>query len=248
MEDLQKKINITVPENYNGEPIEVVIREGQAREVLPEKAPIPLNIKGTIDSVYEYLSKREEDIKVNKSMVIVNRTDVSITLKLNEDDAYKYGIIQGKLEYNEKFVEFGINQLKAWKPSDLAMFIKMNRAFFPQTDVCMKLVSDLKNYKAKVNQVIEKSMSEKGDRGDNFEQTVNSNLPEAFKIRIPIFKGKRAEEIEVETFAQVDGRDVAFVLLSPGANQVLEEIRDNCINLELEKIRALFPNLVIIEQ
>jgi hypothetical protein len=57
-----------------------------------------------------------------------------------------------------------------------------------------------------------------------------------------------AETLEVETFAQVNGRDIAFVLLSPAANQTMEDIRDKVIDTQLEQIRVICPDIAIIEQ
>lgn len=81
----------------------------------------------------------------------------------------------------------------------------------------------------------------------NFAQVVNSNLPDSFTIQMPIFKGMPAETIEVETFAQVNGREVAFVLLSPGAQAILEDLRDKVIDDEIAKIKDIAPEIAIIE-
>lgn len=63
-----------------------------------------------------------------------------------------------------------------------------------------------------------------------------------------MFKGLSAEEIEVEFYASVSGREVSLQLWSPGANMVFEEVRDKVIDEQIEKFRALAPNLVIIEE
>lgn len=52
----------------------------------------------------------------------------------------------------------------------------------------MILVSTLKNFKAKVNQDIERSKEENGNKTDNYSQVVDSNLPKSFKLNIPLFK------------------------------------------------------------
>jgi hypothetical protein len=90
-------------------------------------------------------------------------------------------------------------------------------------------------------------VKESGDRTDNFAQVVNSNLPKSFVLNIPVFKGMPVETLEVETFAQINGREVAFTLLSPGANQTLEEIRDKVIDDQLAQVREIAPNIAIIE-
>lgn len=111
----------------------------------------------------------------------------------------------------------------------------------------MKLVSELMNFSATVNNKIERAVKENGDRTDNFAQVVNSNLPASFTLDIPIFKGMDSETLEVETFAKVSGREVAFTLISPGANQTLEEIRDKAIDDQLEQVKSIAPNIAIIE-
>lgn len=94
---------------------------------------------------------------------------------------------------------------------------------------------------------IDRNVKENGDRTDNFAQVVNSNLPESFTIQMPIFKGMQPETIEVETFAQVNGREVSFVLLSPGAQATLEDLRDKVIDEQMEKVREIAPEIAIIE-
>lgn len=70
----------------------------------------------------------------------MNREAVEITLIINESDEYKRGKVAGKLSYNPKFIEFGINSNKVWTPTELGLFIKMNRAFFADRNENMKLV------------------------------------------------------------------------------------------------------------
>lgn len=230
---------------------EIVIREVEKVNELDVKAPLKLNIKGVIGSVSEFLSKRkdqEDQINEKRCHILVNREKISIELIYNENDEYQIGSIKGTLEEHPKYKEFGINSGKVWTPTELGMFFKMNRSFFPDKSENMKLVSELMNFTAKVNSSIERSAKENGDRTDNFAQTVNSNLPASFTLTIPIFKGTQAESLEVETFAQVNGRDIAFVLLSPAANQTMEDIRDKVIDEQLQKIYDNCPNIAIIEQ
>src|SRR3712207_253715 len=104
-----------------------------------------------------------------------------------------------------------------------------------------------RSFTATVNNKIEGAVAENGNRTDNFAQVVNSNLPDSFTIQMPIFKGMPAETIEVETFAQVNGREVAFVLLSPGAQATLEDLRDKVIDDEIAKIKEIAPEIAIIE-
>ena len=111
----------------------------------------------------------------------------------------------------------------------------------------MQLVSILKNFKAKVNQDIERIKEENGSKTDNFSQIVDSNLPKSFKLNIPLFRGFACEEIEVEIYADVDGRDVTLSLISAGANEAIEEYKNRVIDEELKQIVGIAPDIVIIE-
>ena len=243
-----EKLQINLGQNVTK--AEVIIREGAAVKELEPKAPLKTNISGTIGTVSEYLRKRVKtgQFTEERSQLIVNREDITIKLIINEDDAYNTGEVKGKLQIHPKFEEFGINSGKIWTPTELGLFFKMNRAFFVDRAENMKLVTTLMNFTASVNNTIERSVKENGNRTDNFAQVVNSNLPESFRLRIPIFKGMSSEDLEVETFAQINGREVNFLLLSPGANQTTEDLRDNVIDDQLAAIREIAPQIVIIEE
>ena len=231
--------------------VEITIREVNSVNELPVEPPVILALQGTITAPLEFLSKRISDtdqIPQQRSHITVDREHMAVVLVTNENDPYLIGHIRGDLEYHPKFEEFGINGNKTWTPSELGMFFKMNRAFFSTKEDNMKLVTDLMNFKASVDNKIERSLKESGDRTDNFAQVVNSNLPKAFNLVIPIFKGMPPETIEVETFARINGREVSFILLSPGAQQIVEEVRDKVIDEQLTEIRAIAPEIVIIEQ
>lgn len=233
------------------ERVEAIIREVNEVNELPVKRPVILAIQGTIGAPHEFLARRidqSDQINQKRCHILIDREKITIALVYNENDEYNRGTITGSLQVHPKFKEFGINTGKVWAPTELGMFFKMNRAFFTTKEENMKLVHELMNFTATVNNNLQKAANEKGDRTDYFNQVVNSNLPKSFNLIIPIFKGSKPETIEVETFAQIDGRDVAFMLISPGAQAVMEELRDAVIDKEIDFIRQLCPDIAIIEQ
>lgn len=233
------------------EKAEVIFREVAKVNELDVKAPVKLAIVGTLHSVAEFLTRRsdqKDQINQKRCHIIVDREGISIELIFNENDEYNKGTVKGTMLLNAKFEEFGINSGKVWTPTQLGLFCKMNRAFFISKEDNMKLVNDLMTFTATVNNSIEKVAKENGDRTDKFAQTVNSNLPAAFTLKIPIFKSLPDETLEVETFAQVNGREISFTLISPSANQTIEELRDQSIDKELDEIRDLTPDIAIIEK
>jgi hypothetical protein len=242
----ENKLNVVVPKDYNGTPIEVVLREGEAPVVLDPKEPERVVISGTIDTPFRWLEKRIELINQKASNIIVNRDVMGIALTVDETNYYQSDI-RGELKTSKEMMEFGINAEKKWEPIKLSKFLKMHRAFFTDKSQNMMLVSTLKNFKAKVNQDIERSKEENGSKVDNYSQVVDSNLPKSFKLNIPLFKGFACEEIEVEIYADVDGRDVSLSLVSAGANEAIEEYKNKVIDEQLEQIRQIAPDIVIIE-
>jgi len=246
-----KNENLEVSFAPGCEKAELVIREVAKVNELEVKAPLKIGITGTIGAPVEFLAKRfdqPDQIDPKKCHVLVNREKISITLITHEDDEYLRGQVTGALSMNSKFEEFSINGTKIWTPEELGLFIKMNRSFFVDRNENMTLVTELMNYKATVNSQVVIGVSTNGSKTDNFEQVVNSNLPKSFSIKISIFKGMNPEILEVETFAKVSGRDVFFVLLSPDAAAIEEDIRDKVIEEQLTAIRAISPDIAIIEQ
>lgn len=241
-----EKVNVVIPENYSGAPIEIIWRDGKAASQLEPKEPEKIGIIGTIESPLRWLEKRIELIKQQTAHISVNRDFMQICLKIDEENFYKT-VITGCLVASREMKEFGINSEKKWDPIKLSQFIKMHRAFFSDKSQNMALVSILKNFKAKVNQDIERSKEENGSKVDNFSHVVDSNLPKSFKLNIPLFKGFACEEIEVEIYADVDGRDVSLSLVSAGANEAIEEYKNKVIDEQLDAIRQIAPDIVIIE-
>lgn len=242
----ENKLNVVVPKDYNGTPIQVVLREGKASNVIDPKEPEIVVIEGTIEAPQRWLEKRIDLIDQKASNIIVNRDTMKIALTMDETNYYRTKI-SGTLDASQEMKSFGINTNKSWEPSKLSQFFKMHRSFFKDKTENMTLVSTLKNFKAKINQDIERSREENGSKVDNYSQVVDSNLPKSFKLNIPLFKGFAPEEIEVEIYADVDGRDVSLSLVSAGANEAIEEYKNRVIDEQLDGIRKIAPNIVIIE-
>lgn len=233
------------------EKTEVVIREVTTVNELSVQSPLKINLEGVITAPLEFLTQRldqADQINQKRCHVLVNREKLFIRLNICENDFYTHGSVIGTLEQHPKFKEFGINQNKNWDPVELGQFCKMNRAFFVDKSANMELVTKLKSFEADIQSKIEKKKTEKGDFADNYSGAVTSNLPGAFKLKIPLFKGLPAEEIEVEFYASVNGREVRLQLFSPGASQATEEIRDKIIDEQITAIRKLAPSIAIIEQ
>lgn len=252
MEDEKDKTVSVNIENYTGEkPIEVIIRKGEAAnavEPLPTKAPVKTDLSGVISTPYDWLSKRIDTIDQKRSYIGVSREKMQIVLVTNEDDSYTMGIVRGQVEVTELFRASKINNTQeGWVPEKLSQFFRLNRSLFADKEECMKLVSLLRNFTAKAKSEIQKQKDPSGSRADVFRQEVESNLPKSFTLNMPIFKGTPKVAIEVEFDHYLVDGDCILQLVSPGANDLVEDFRDRCIDDVLNKIRAIAPDIAILE-
>ena len=225
-----------------------MILHGQAPKQLDNLAPVKIDIQGVIHAPLEFLKHRVNDIDQHKAHILVNRDNLTIILVICEDDPYLRGEVMGKLQLSRIFINLGINTNKQWEPAQLGQFLKLNRAFFTSREDCDRVVNALKSFNAKVNQTIERETKENGNRAQSFRQAVDSNIPEKFTLRIPVVSGGQPCEIEVETYATIDGQSVSVALQSPGANEIVEDVRNNYIGDIIDQIRSVAPEIVIIEQ
>ena len=222
---------------------ELTILQGKALDPLPA---IKLQLVGTIDAPKLFLQKRLSEINQKKSNICFNYETKQILLTIEETDPYNTGSIIGKIELSDDFTKFKINTGECWSCFDLADFIKMNRSHFESKDVAGKLVNQLRTFKAKVDKEIEQSKDDKANYSIKRSQVVNSNLPNDFTILVKIFKGGQKELFPVEINIHPD--TLNCILISPAANDLIQATIEKAINDEIEQIKLITPDIVIIEQ
>jgi hypothetical protein len=124
----------------------------------------------------------------------------------------------------------------------------MNRAAFPNKAEAMKLASELSNIKVKTKNELEKSDNNRGEmRYAISQQVISNNIPAEITLLLPLFKGENKEEIKVEIYVNASTFDVQLV--SPDAQERLDESVNRIIDEELRKINEVTNNeIVIIEQ
>lgn len=236
---------------------ELIIRTGAAKKELDPKEPQTVGILGVLSSSLDWLKKRFiadgdgidtiDGIAINQCHVIVNREDMSIELVIDEKNYYEHSI-KGALSMHPKFKDFCINTGRMFEPKKLGDFFKMNRTYFSSREENMDVVTKLKSLLIKTQQELSKSDNNRGNIDMSFKQNVlDSNLPESFKLRMPIFKGMPAQDFDVELYAHIDGAQTYVSLVSPAASELVEEHRNTCIDAVIDEIKELAPNLVVIE-
>lgn len=246
-----ENLNVNFPEGKDK--AELIIREvnDEVKQELPVLEPAKVEISGQIGAVFAFLEKRwnAEDGQIDHSRthLLVSRDAVKMTLVVNETDTRNRKTVTGKAELSRQYVAFAINSDKDWDPIDLGNFFRINRTYFESASENMNLVNLLKSFKATIQTAVEREIKDNGSVTDTYKKVVDSNLPESFFVKIPIFKGTDPEKIQIEVIATVSGRDVSLSLISADAASIIEEVRDKLIDEELDKIRELAPEIPIIE-
>lgn len=182
---------------------------------------------------------------INESFLVIDREEMIIEFiehaGLEIQSNYK-----GCLSLNPDFKKWEINTGVSYTSVSLANFIKMNRSSFENKTVAMKLVSELLNFEAKVNKEVELKADERANRRVLLAQTVTTNLPEGFKLKLPIFKGEETQVFEVQI--GIDPIDLSCTLISPEVNDIINDVKNSIINIQKDAIAALHPNLRIFEK
>ena len=242
-DEIRRQIAEALTGNMESGVKEIVVREGKALE---QKEPIKVEIAGTIEAPLRWLEKRVAMKLFSEETchILVDREQMSITLRCLEN--YHYGAqITGFLELSPVFKKFGINSGKYMTNFEMAELFKMNRSYFENKTTAMSLVTQLQNFKAKVDKDIENMDNKRGDRRILVNQVVQSNLPEAFNLVMPVFKGQAKQTIAVEVY--VEPNNFNCCLMSPEANDLIHELTDTAIDEVLEGIQKVAPDIVIIE-
>lgn len=213
---------------------------------LDEIAPVNLKLSGVIGCVHEFIRQRTKEFDHKQAHVIVNRENMTLTFLCNETDVREWAEVNGKIELSDEFTRWKINTGESWTPFELADFIRMNRSCFESKEVAANLVKQLRDFKAKVERDIEMAKDDRANYTAKRIQAVNSNLPESFTLNVKLLKGMDRKAVNVEI--TIHPETLNCILISPDASEDMEKISDGIISEAVNKIKADFPEIVIIEQ
>ena len=101
----------------------------------------------------------------------------------------------------------------------------------------MKVIASLRNLKAKVNQELNRDDDRKGNVKVDFNQTVQSNVPDDFQINLPLIEGDIASNISVSIILEANSsHDINCYLESIDAAELIDASRSNMVMNEVVKI------------
>jgi hypothetical protein len=220
----------------------VTILEGKAPE---HKFPKNNTISGNIDSVYRFIQdrKEEEQYQNKKSFCEVSLDNGTMKLTVNEQNHDGSYSVNGKVELSKVFKELGINTTKRYEPLQLASLLRLKRAIFESHSAHAEIVSKLKNIKAEVIQNVEKSKQDNGDVKFLFQQEVQSNMPEAFNLILPLIKGGKKEKISVEVILEADGMNILCFLVSVDGQESIDSQLESLVE---EQVKLIEKDVLVI--
>ena len=224
------------------EDTKIVFLEGKAPD---HKFPKNTSISGNIDSVYRFIQDRkdEKEYQNKKSYCEVSLEDGTMKLTVNEQDHDGNYTINGSVELSKIFKELGINTPKRYEPLELASLLRLKRSIFESHSAHAEIVSTLKNIKATVNQNVEKSKQDNGDVRFLFQQEVQSNMPSAFTLNLPLIKGGEKEKINVEVILEADGMNIQCFLVSVDGQESIDNQLESLVE---EQVKLIEDDVLVI--
>lgn len=220
---------------------EIVERQGKALEL---KEPVKLVVDGDINAVIDYLETRHETFDHKKSVILFDRSNLTIKFIESQNDFYSTEI-KASLKYNPKFLEFRINTGEYQAPQKLSEFYKMNRSCFFDISDAGILAGQLKNINAKISKEVDKQNDNRGNIRDLKATTAETNVAKTFKLNIPVFKGLDKQVLEVELYFDPDSLN--FACVSPMVNDSIEQYKETVFNDLKKHIKGLYKEITIIE-
>lgn len=199
--------------------------------------PLPVNIKGTITAPSRFIENRKEEFYDKKAYCMASKTDGTLSLTVNEQSVCDKYTVTGSIEDGKLFSSIGINNADiSYKPMKLARKFRMLKSIFPSSAEHLEITTKLRNLIATVNKKVEESADDRANSKKLFEQTVESNIPESFKLKLPLLEGEDAVDIDVQVILEVHNGEILCFLESVEAKEIMDNEKERLVNDEVEKI------------
>jgi hypothetical protein len=227
----------------------LTILRGDAQDVVYNPY---IELELSIAAAFEYLEKSDvTDAEIKDSYVLYSYEGLFLNLVFSNrnrtNDENKGDFFKGMLKLHPELDKWQINKAKAYDNMSLSHFIKMNRHFFEDKDIAMKLVHELQGIRIKVDKEFEHSDNKRGDYKEVIAQRITeSNIPAEFTLLLPVFVGQKPQKVRVEI--EVNPKSFECSLISPDLKEIIDLETRALIDTQLEKIRGLYPKLRIYQK
>lgn len=239
-----EKVNIILPENYDGKPVELVFREGEAEPIKDYQAVFTQNV--VMPSLFAYvLGRGFPEGEQLPGIVIFNLEDRSVQLNINPNDI-RADRLTSRLELHPDLVAFGINEEKQFTAKQLVKHITRYAHCLGDVTAPKKLIKSLQNHDVK----FEQQMKNMDDRQGNTEKSVKTalkfvegELDPNWKLLIPIFKGEAPVELEVEIQIDIQNGNPVYSFWCLELEIISKQMSDSIISDVVNKLGKYFTCL-----
>lgn len=205
----------------------------------------PINLDGhrvetSIEGPAKYAEQRLSNHNLDVSKATVTFSYSKGNIKLDSDPHHPlHGVVVGKLVEDVNFKAFSINSGKQFSRKELLALFRFNRRFFVDGELCGELITELNSLQLNANQQMKEHDDDRGSMDYQFQQQVESSLPQSFELIIPVFVGLKPQRVEVDLRFQVLGNKVDFWLESPELQEIKDKLAEEVIVDEVDKLESL---------
>lgn len=233
----ENELNITVQPNADGKPQILTILHGEAVKPLALKEPLIINHTGILDTPANWIEKRKlvEGFDPLVCSVVADYKTRKLTLVIDEKNYYKT-TITGVLKLHPELESLGINEQKTYDEKELYEKLKFMERFFSNKDAYQKLMTGLKEFKAKVNAAFTNINDLKGSIALQKVYDIKTGLDLDFMLNMPVFAAGVNQSFKVEINVGLDGGDVCFWLVSVNLHTSIETETENMFETELKRL------------
>lgn len=188
-----KDVNVSVNPGVG----ELIVRQGEAPKIVEPRA---YTASGLIGAPYDFYKSRIaiNPLHFDKSKAVVEVDRSNMKMHFRADPNSPLGdVITGTLFANEDLKEFKIGTNENWRTGDLALFLNRKRMYFKDLEKGRALIASLRSVKVSTKGEIETSNDQRGNTKNLVQQSVETEIPLAFVLEMPIFQGGEKVSFEV---------------------------------------------------
>lgn len=241
----------------NKDNIEINVQSANGEIRIGDLPPVIIRkdytFKGFIKAPYAYFSRKNalsngDQMLFDLFMMVVevNRAAMSITFKEDNHSTEGSALITGSASITSELTALGINTTKKYSGLQLSDALRMNRLLFALPDDCVRIVSALRDFKAKIEQDIQAADDKKGNKTTSFDQRIQQPHDLRFTLNWPVISGEPKTKFQVEINYDVRDKAIECWLESVEMHEAIQEQCQALIDGQI----ALFQEagLTIVEQ
>lgn len=219
---------------------ELTIREGQAPPVID---PLKVSLSGDIRTVGIFIKGRNkvsnlQAVVPETTVVTVNKEAGTIQLSTNPND--KFGTdVSGKLEISDELKIWGINQDRKLSQKQLIKLLKFNRIYFKDQLTHQEILKAYTAFVFNTSTAGHANVDDRGNKSAAIQKRVETNIPNAFTLKIPIYKGEREIEFRVEICIDVTDAGADFWFESVELHELQQIEKESIFKRELDICNGL---------